>query len=131
MDRDRDVAEFGELWALMYYHFAKEFLDSFGKRGEEALRRAVRNYGRERGARLRKRHEEMGLPINIKSLFTNYDLPSHPDNVGRREKLTAHELLSYILVCPYQRIWAVHGANDIGRIYCEEKTHFDGKNYKK
>lgn len=120
---ERDIAEFGDLWALMYYHFAKEMLDSFGKDGEEALRRAIRSYGRERGIRLRNRHEELGLPINIKSLFEHYDLPGHPDNRRRREILEEDQLLSYILYCPYRKIWADRGGDDIGRIYCEEFHH--------
>ena len=118
--KEHDIAEFGDLWGLMYYHLAREMIESFGDDGEKALRRAIRNYGHERGARLRKRHEEMGLPINIKSLFTHYDLPTHPGDVRRREILKDDELLSYILVCPYQKLWAAHGGNDIGKIYCEE-----------
>ena len=123
VDCEREIAEFGDLWALMYYHFAKEMLDSFGEEGEEALRRAIRSYGRERGLRLRRRHEERGLPINIKTLFEHYDLPGHPDNRRRREVLDEEELLSYILYCPYREIWADHGGDEIGRIYCEEFHH--------
>jgi hypothetical protein len=59
MVTERDIAEFGDLWSLMYYAFAKEIVDSFGDEGEKALRRAIRNYGKMRGRRLRK-HEKQG-----------------------------------------------------------------------
>jgi hypothetical protein len=73
MVSEEDIAEFGDLWSLMYFVFAKEMVDSFGEEGEEALRRAIRSYGRARGLRLRKRHEEQGLPINLRSLFEHYE----------------------------------------------------------
>ena len=120
---DRDIAEFGDLWALMYYHFAKEMLDSFGKEGEEALRRAIRNYGKARGSRLKKRHEEQGLPINLRSLFTHYDLPGHPETQKNRTVFEDEKLISFTYVCPYERIWRAQGAEDIGLIYCEEFHH--------
>ena len=79
-----DIAEFGDLWALMYYTFAKEMIDSFGEEGKKALIRAIKAYGQARGQRLQKRHEEMGLPINLRTLFENYDLPDHPDTEKSR-----------------------------------------------
>ncbi len=84
MVTQRDIDEFGDLWSLMYIIFAREMVDSFGDEGKKALVRAVRNYGKGRGERLRKRHEEMGLPINMRSLFEVYDL-QHPALV-KREK---------------------------------------------
>jgi len=78
MVSEEDIAEFGDLWSLMYYVFAREMVDSFGEEGEEALRRAIRGYGRARGSRLRRKHEEQGLPISLRSLFEHYDLPGTP-----------------------------------------------------
>ena len=65
-----DIAEFGDLWALMHYMFAREMVDSFGEELKEALIRAVKAYSQARGERLRKRHQEQGLPLNLRSLFT-------------------------------------------------------------
>jgi hypothetical protein len=66
-----DIAEFGDLWSLMYCVFAREIVDSFGEEGKEALIRAVKAYGQARGERLRKRHQEQSPPINLRSLFTH------------------------------------------------------------
>ena len=120
MVSERDVAEFCDLWSLMYHVFAKEMVDSFGDRGREALRMAIRSYGRARGVRLRERHEEQGLPINLRSLFTHYDLPSHPDTEKTRTVFSENELVSFTYAYPYERIWRSRGGADLGLIYCEE-----------
>lgn len=114
--------EWSTLYALMYYYLAKEFLN-LGKKGEEALRRGIRNYGKARGARLRKIHEEQGLPITIENLFNYYDLPG--DNLSKRRqvKLTVDERESYTLICHLEKVWASEGGKEgdyMGSIYCDE-----------
>lgn len=123
MVSEKDIAEFGDLWSLMYYTFAREMVDSFGDEGKEALVRAIRAYGRARGLRLRKRHEGMGLPINLRSLFEVYDLPGHPDTEKERTTFEDEKLISYTYVCPYERIWRSHDGNDVGLLYCENFHH--------
>ncbi len=123
MVSDEDIAEFGDLWALMYYVFAEEMVDSFGEEGEEALRRAIRSYGRSRGLRLKKRHEERGLPVNLRSLFEHYDLPGHPGTEKTRTVFEDEELVSFTYVCPYERIWRARGSVELGLVYCQEFHH--------
>jgi len=114
------IQQFGELYSLLYVLMAKEFVDSFGKKGEEALRRAIRNFGHERGRRLRKRHEAEGRPITVKTLFEHYDLPG--DSRFRRNpiELTDYTRYSETLVCPYSETWAELGLSHLGVIYCME-----------
>ena len=123
MVSEADIAEFGDLWSLMYYVFAGEMADSFGEEGEEALRRAIRRYGRARGLRLRRRHEEQGLPINLRSLFEYYDLPGHPGTEKERTVFEDDRLVSFTYVCPYERIWRSRDGTDLGLIYCQEFHH--------
>ncbi|MCW3978943.1 MAG: L-2-amino-thiazoline-4-carboxylic acid hydrolase [Candidatus Bathyarchaeota archaeon] len=123
MVSEEDIAEFGDLWSLMYFVFAKEMVDSFGEEGEEALRRAIRSYGRARGLRLRKRHEEQGLPINLRSLFEHYDLPGHPGTEKTRTVFEDDELVSFTYVCPYERIWRARDGAELGLVYCQEFHH--------
>jgi hypothetical protein len=101
MVSEEDIAEFGDLWSLTYYVFAREMVDSFGEEGEEALGRAIRSYGRARGLRLKRRHGERGLPVNLRSLFEHYDMPA----------------------CPYEKIWRAKSGTDLGLIYCENFHH--------
>jgi len=114
--------EWSTLYAMMYYHLAKEFA-ALGEEGEEALRRGIRNYGDARGARLRRRHIENGLPISMETLFTNYDLPG--DNKSKREqvKLTMDERESYTMECGLEKVWAAEGGDEgdrLGSVYCDE-----------
>jgi len=114
--------EWGTLYSMLYYYLAKEFA-SLGREGEEALRRGIRNYGAARGVRLRRRHEERGLPITMETLFKNYDLPG--DSVSRRRqlRLTEDERESYTLVCLLEKVWAMEGGvegDSLGSIYCDE-----------
>ena len=120
---EADIAEFGDLWSLMYYVFAREMVDSFGEEGEEALRRAIRNYGKARGLRLRNRHEEQGLPISLRSLFEHYDLPGHPGTEKERTVFEDDRLVSFTYICPYERIWRARDGNDLGLLYCQHFHH--------
>ena len=130
MVTQRDVDEFGDLWSLMYVIFAKEMVDSFGEDGMKALVRAVRNYGKARGERLRKRHEEMGLPINMKNLFEVYDLPSTSGTRKERKVFTDDELVSYTYACPYEKIWRANDGVDLGLVYCENFHHAFWQTYR-
>jgi len=110
--------EWSTLYAMMYYHLAKEFA-ALGEEGEAALRRGIRNYGEARGARLSKRHVEAGLPITMETLFTNYDLPGDNQSKRRQVKLTEDERESFTLVCGLEKVWASEG-DRLGSIYCDE-----------
>jgi len=118
-----DIAEFGDLWSLMYFVFAREMVDSFGEEGKQALIRAIKAYGRARGLRLKKRHEEMGLPINLRSLFEHYDLPGHPDTEKKRTVFEDNKLVSYTYMCPYERIWQSQDGTYLGLLYCQHFHH--------
>jgi hypothetical protein len=114
--------EWCSLYALMYYYLAKEFKE-LGAEGEKALRRGVRNYGKARGARLRKRHEALGLPITMKTLFTNYDLPGDTVSSRKQVKLTDDERESHTFVCNLEKTWVHEGGEEgdyLGSIYCDE-----------
>ena len=114
--------EWSSLYALMYFYLAKEFA-ALGKEGEESLKRGIRNYGAARGARLRKRHLEKGLPITMETLFTNYDLPGDNQSKRRQVKLTEDERESHTFYCGLEGVWASEGGDEgdrLGSIYCDE-----------
>lgn len=112
--------EWSALYALMYYFLAKEFV-GLGVEGEAALRRGIRKYGEARGVRLRGRHIDRGLPINMETLFINYDLPGDSQSRRRQIKLTEEERESYTFECGLERIWDSKEKGDrLGSIYCDE-----------
>ena len=117
------VAQGMDIYGLIYAHMAKEMIETFGKEGEEAVRRAIRNFGIDRGKRLRARHEKEGRPINLDTLFKHYDLGgTRADTRFSRTllELTENTRYSLTLRCPVQERWREVGPSEYGVIYCEE-----------
>ena len=123
---DADLVAMSEMVAKLYYHMAKEMLDTFGEEGEKALRRAVRAYGRDRGATLREKHREAGIPLTVESIFKHYDMPGTESSHFRRTtfKLDENTRQSETYVCQFNEIWNDHGGvpalRSLGQIYCNE-----------
>ena len=123
---DEDLVIMSEMVAKMYFHMAKEMLDTFGVEGEAALRRAVRAFGQDRGATLRERHLTEQIPINVKSLFEHYDMPGTSSSRFRRTtfKLDEDTRQSETYVCHFHEIWQHLGGESalrtLGQIYCNE-----------
>lgn len=130
MVSQKDIDEFGDLWSLMYCIFAREIVDSFDKEGKKALIRAVKSYGKARGERLIERHTQQGLPINLKSLFENYDLPGHSGTSKKRTRFDDDTLFSYTFECPYEKIWRNKNCQDVGIIYCQYFHHAFWQTYR-
>ncbi len=123
---DEDLVIMSEMLAKLYFHMAKEMLDSFGDEGEAALRRAVQAFGRDRGASLKKRHLAQELPINVRSLFEHYDAPGTNSSRFRRTtfKLNENTRQSETYVCQFWDVWnelgGVEALRSLGQIYCNE-----------
>jgi hypothetical protein len=124
-EKKRELREpievFGDMYAKLYIYMAKELVEAFGKEGEEALKSALVEFGHDRGQELRRIHEDLGIPISVKSLFEYYDLPG--DQRFRRNpiKLSENVRYSQTLVCPYQELWRkiVPDSLDLWPIYCD------------
>lgn len=113
-----------EIWAKMYYYLARGLIRSFGAQGEAALRRAIRRFGRERGQLMRQDHLARGYDINLKSLFTHYDLPVDVGFERRPIEFGPDVRRSETLICKYHDVWKQYpDGNQIGKIYCEEIHH--------
>lgn len=123
--KDEPLARMGELWAKLYYHMAKEML-TLGEEGEKALRRAIRNYARDRGETTRKQAEVLGLPLTYETFqVTVKDMPFkqiceemvkyYPDAMGS----TAVDGF-----CAYAEVWRKYPDGwKVGKIYCDEFHH--------
>jgi hypothetical protein len=124
-DYDEDISAMMEILGHLYFHMASEML-KLGPEGEEALRRAVRAFGRDRAIRLKKIHQEKGLPINLLSLFTHYDLPGTETSHFKRDVLQLDEdaRISLVYDCHFCDIWEKLGGKaalrTLGQIYCNE-----------
>lgn len=121
--KEMQIGNLQDCWSILYMEMAKALLEADPMEGEAALREAVRRYGRERGEKLRCRHKESGLKINLENLFTYYDLPGDPRFRRRKIRLNPQERLSDTLICPIAELWEQSGEKKLGRIYCEEFHH--------
>ena len=102
---EEGLARVGDIWALLYYHMARELTGTFGCAGERALRESIRRFGRERGLAMRARHISEGRPINLQSLFEHYDLPSDSRSQRTTYRLSEEERISKTTACPYADLW--------------------------
>ena len=123
--KDEPLARMGELWAKLYYHMAKEML-SLGEPGEEALRRAIRNYGKDRGETTRAQAEALGLTLSYET--SRVSLKDMPFDI------ISNELVKYYPsapgctaeegFCAYAEFWKKYSDGwEIAKIYCDEFHH--------
>lgn len=122
---DAELGHIMDLMGKMYYYLGRGLI-GFGLEGESALRRAVRLFGRERGLNIRREHLSKGLDINLKSLFTHYDLYAHNDARMKKnqKKFTEESRVNETLDCTFYNIWKQYPDGiSIGKIYCEEVHH--------
>lgn len=130
------VARMGEIWAKLYYHLAREFV-ALGPKGEEALRRGIRNFARDRGEAMRRVAEERGLPLTLDTLMREppegvHDMPfrriceealkNFPDvKIDRSKPIQSYSEAGF---CAYAAWWAQYPDGlKLGKIYCDEFHH--------
>ena len=58
-----------DFWAMLYMYVGRSILDVCGRRGEKAVRRAVREMAREKGKKLASSYREKGVKTNLETLF--------------------------------------------------------------
>jgi len=121
------LARLGELYAKLYYQLAKEML-SFGEKGERALRRAIRNYGKDRGETMRKQAEALMLPLTYETFRLKVkDFPTK-EIMEECVKYFPGAKVSYgsgyLEFCELAEVWNRYpDGRKIGKIYCDEFHH--------
>ena len=119
-DCEEMVRSMGNMFGLLYLHFAKTILDELGpSKGKEVILKAVRNYGLERGRRIREKVLAAGLPLTVENFRKFSDLPPLGWNIKNGE----------VLSCAYAQPWIEQGEYKIGSIYCEvDVAKYEGYN---
>lgn len=116
-----EVIHLQDSYTIMYALIAREIINKLGAKGDQIVREATRRYGKDRGQKRRKKHQDLNVKINMHSLFAVCsDLPPDPRFRRDRLMLNEEERNSHTLVCPMAEVWEEYGAKEIGRIYCEE-----------
>jgi|GEM_PF-1352762 len=108
-----------ELYAKLYFQLAAEYCRSFGEPGKAALRKAIREYGTDRGRANRAEHDRLGYPIHLKTLFTAGGFPGKAGFRRNKIDLQPHQRISETLQCPLHDHWRLMGGLEEGRAYCE------------
>ena len=116
-----EVIHLQDSYTIMYALLSRSIMDELGEEGESIVREATRRYGADRGRKRRKKHQDLGVKINMHSLFgVCSDLPPDPRFLRDRLNLIPEERTSHTLVCPMAQVWDQYNARKIARIYCEE-----------
>lgn len=112
------VKEMAEVIALLHYHLASAVVERFGDEGRDAIRHGIRQFGLERGRRIREKVLSRGLPPNLENLSAFYDLPLAAAWEATRE-VTGDTTESQITRCPFAQVWIEKEAQNLGLLYCE------------
>ena len=116
-----DVARMGSTWARIYYHIAKEILDTLGKDGEAALKRGLQKAGIADGELLRqmtlKSGEALDLTAFKKSMGNIW--PEGPTD-GKAKYRTDIKTLYEIDWCCFADSWSeLPDGGRIGALFCD------------
>lgn len=113
-----------DFWAMLYLYVGRSILDVCGRRGEKAVRRAVREMAREKGKKLASSYREKGVKTNLETLFAGGNHCSDDPRV-RLEVLRQDEDIRIweIYTCPMASLWLDAGEAGLGTMYCEENQH--------
>ncbi|MEW6524437.1 MAG: L-2-amino-thiazoline-4-carboxylic acid hydrolase [Bacillota bacterium] len=111
------------IMSKLYYCMAREMVSQLGEeRGTEAVRRAVIEFGRMRGAQMREKADADGAEPTVAALGKYYDLPREvawKNEVIRSQPQLVEKKATY---CPFAEEWKRIGADaqKLGLIYCEQ-----------
>jgi hypothetical protein len=121
-ERVKDVARrFVKTLGLLHYFMAKEVVDTFGQKGEEVVKRALRKYGTARGNAIRKVVESKGEELSIENLGKNYDIPLGLIHERKVIKLSEkNKLWREVYGCPLAKAVSELGGEKVGLFYCEQ-----------
>ncbi len=101
-----------------FYTHATVILDRHGDAGAEAIREAMKNWGTERGTRLRKEHLAEGIDLSLENFIRRHDLPAkfvwNHAIVEHREGLSIE-----IFDTPHEEAWHDLNAVNLGAIWYE------------
>ena len=106
--------------ALLYHFMSSEIVAEFGTKGEEAVRRAIHQYGNVRGKKIRDEVMALGLPLTVENLSKFYDLPLPMAWISEKICVEKNCLEKKVTYCPFAETWKELGGEKLGLIYCEQ-----------
>ena len=119
------LQQFADFSATLYYFMAKTVIDRFGDEGREAVKEAVRDFGRHRGRGVRERVLQAGEKPLMENEYKYHDLPIGTAIWEAESERQGQTQVTKVLKCPFGRLWQAmekeghEGAEKIGRLYCD------------
>ncbi len=104
--------------ALLYYHLTKAMIDEYGDDAKAVIKKAIKEFGLERGQNIAKKVLENGEELTIANLDKYYDMPisqGWEPSAEYKEKIKRSTTES----CVFAQVWIEKAWQEVGHIYCE------------
>ena len=111
------VVKMSEHMAVMYYYLTKEMVADYGDAAKETIRRAIIEFGHERGRKIREEVLRNGEEITIENLDRYYDIPIE-EGWSPKRTYEPDRKLNQTDACIFAEIWKERDWAEIGHIYC-------------
>jgi len=107
--------------ALLFAWISKAVLEWVGEqRGEDIIRRAVRQYGQERGHRMSLRAQANGHALSMTNYIAYSEYKNSPGGMEQKIVEKVPHARVCISKCPWHTTWEENGLLPYGRLYCVE-----------
>ena len=104
--------------AMLFAYIARETIETLGGKGEEAIIRAVRAYGMQRGRRMAMRAKLDGVPVDGMTYDLYGEWECFPGQVECTQQVEEGNYTLRYLRCPWYTEWKCYGMLEYGKCYC-------------
>lgn len=104
--------------AMLFTYVAREAIQTFGAKGEDAIVEAVHLYGLQRGRRMAMRAQRDGIPQNGLSYELYSEWACFPGQVEREDSCENGIFCMRYKRCPWFTDWQSAGLQEYGKYYC-------------
>ena len=112
------VKRMAEFTALLFYHLTKAMIEEYGDDAKKVIKKAIREFGLERGRNIAQRVLEAGEELTIANLDKYYDMPIS-QGWGPSAEYQEEIKKSKTDSCTFADVWIRKSWESIGHIYCE------------
>ena len=106
--------------AQMYYHLTYQMVQDYGEEAAtKTIKKAMHEFGVERGKNIRAEVDEKGLEPTVQNLDKCYDMPIDDGWAPDRDREDVPDNYSRTDKCWYADFWMERNWHKIGRLYCE------------
>lgn len=113
------VQKMSEMMALLYYHLTKAVIEDYGPEARATIKKAVANFGLERGRNIAEKVKAAGQELTIENLDKYYDMPIVAGWDPQRDYDEQHRKHNITKSCTFATLWKDKDWAEVGHIYCE------------